>query len=239
MLTLVVEFTEHQRSVFCVFSGNGVSRLREHLNSAPEYSGLRVSREAIRRGRHTRGYYPTVLEDGPGLLGAAVDGDLDEYLGDDVDGVDGIDGNEMALDTQPLLGLHGSPHHARVPPPGNGDIQLPLATSEYWPVVFGMSPENAPSPQPTSAYYPAPHPPPPPPPPAPSHPNWPGTFARASSASHAGPSGQGASVAGLGVHLNGTLVPGGASTATAAVTVPTTLPASGEQRSGTPDSDIS
>ncbi len=27
-----VEFTEHQRNVFCVFSGNGVTGLRLHLN---------------------------------------------------------------------------------------------------------------------------------------------------------------------------------------------------------------
>jgi F-box and leucine-rich repeat protein GRR1 len=27
-----LEFTEHQRNVFCVFSGNGVTGLRHHLN---------------------------------------------------------------------------------------------------------------------------------------------------------------------------------------------------------------
>ncbi|KAL9632802.1 MAG: hypothetical protein Q9164_005093 [Protoblastenia rupestris] len=30
------EFTEHQRTVFCVFSGEGVNRLRTYLNEAPE-----------------------------------------------------------------------------------------------------------------------------------------------------------------------------------------------------------
>ena len=29
------EFTEHQRTVFCVFSGDGVNRLRTYLNEAP------------------------------------------------------------------------------------------------------------------------------------------------------------------------------------------------------------
>lgn len=32
MLT-VLEFTDHQRSVFCVFSGRGVTDLRTHLNN--------------------------------------------------------------------------------------------------------------------------------------------------------------------------------------------------------------
>lgn len=35
------EFTEHQRSVFCVFSGTCVKRLRDYLNAAPEYEALR------------------------------------------------------------------------------------------------------------------------------------------------------------------------------------------------------
>ena len=30
------EFTEHQRHVFCVFSGEGVNRLRSYLNSQPD-----------------------------------------------------------------------------------------------------------------------------------------------------------------------------------------------------------
>ena len=30
-----IEFTEHQRSVFCVFSGDGVNRLRKYLNEDP------------------------------------------------------------------------------------------------------------------------------------------------------------------------------------------------------------
>ena len=30
-----IEFTEHQRTVFCVFSGEGVNRLRKYLNDTP------------------------------------------------------------------------------------------------------------------------------------------------------------------------------------------------------------
>ena len=32
LLTALVEFTDHQRNVFCVFSGEGVNRLRTYLN---------------------------------------------------------------------------------------------------------------------------------------------------------------------------------------------------------------
>lgn len=35
------EFTDNQRSLFCVFSGTCVKRLRDYLNTAPEYEGLR------------------------------------------------------------------------------------------------------------------------------------------------------------------------------------------------------
>ncbi|KAH8658797.1 SCF E3 ubiquitin ligase complex F-box protein-like protein grrA [Tricladium varicosporioides] len=34
------EFTEHQRSVFCVFSGAGVTGLRRHLNHLPGHGGM-------------------------------------------------------------------------------------------------------------------------------------------------------------------------------------------------------
>ena len=30
-----IEFNDHQRNVFCVFSGAGIGRLREYLNHAP------------------------------------------------------------------------------------------------------------------------------------------------------------------------------------------------------------
>ena len=33
--SVLVEFNDHQRNVFCVFSGAGIGRLREHLNQTP------------------------------------------------------------------------------------------------------------------------------------------------------------------------------------------------------------
>ena len=34
--TLILEFNEEQRTVFCVFSGDGVNKLRKHLNETEE-----------------------------------------------------------------------------------------------------------------------------------------------------------------------------------------------------------
>jgi len=44
MLT-VIEFTEHQRNVFCVFSGNGVTGLRHHLNREHPHMGSELDLE--------------------------------------------------------------------------------------------------------------------------------------------------------------------------------------------------
>lgn len=57
------EFTEHQRSVFCVFSGTCVKRLREYLNTAPEY-------EALREAARYRGPRPAAAQwGGEGMEG--------------------------------------------------------------------------------------------------------------------------------------------------------------------------
>ncbi|KAI0117950.1 hypothetical protein GGR51DRAFT_271744 [Nemania sp. FL0031] len=43
------DFTEHQRAVFCVFSGTGVSGLRHHLNTREEFAEYREGRTQRRR----------------------------------------------------------------------------------------------------------------------------------------------------------------------------------------------
>jgi F-box and leucine-rich repeat protein GRR1 len=74
----VIEFTEHQRNVFCVFSGVGVTGLRHHLNNMDPYTDdvdIRDDDDATMTG----------------MMGAAAlnaeddDGDGDEEL-DDGDG---------------------------------------------------------------------------------------------------------------------------------------------------------
>lgn len=47
------DFTEHQRAVFCVFSGTGVTGLRDHLNTREEFAEYRVGRPQRRRPRNT------------------------------------------------------------------------------------------------------------------------------------------------------------------------------------------
>lgn len=74
----VVEFTEHQRSVFCVFSGNGVTGLRQHLMSVPLLNDFDQE---------------TVVDDDQtmtGMMGAAAlnvdeDGDADGDDNEDLD----------------------------------------------------------------------------------------------------------------------------------------------------------
>ncbi|KAL2022404.1 hypothetical protein VTK56DRAFT_5471 [Thermocarpiscus australiensis] len=99
------EFTEHQRSVFCVFSGQGVVNLRKYLNNQA-FADLHIS---------MRGGPPTDI---PIFQGAATpppgvphlqnpDGGFDEAEVDAVDDDDGLeDGSEMVIDTQPLLHNH-------------------------------------------------------------------------------------------------------------------------------------
>jgi len=91
-----LEFTEHQRSVFCVFSGQGVVSLRRYLNTERAFADLPSELPQ----RHTPVFTP--LPNIPHLHNA--DGTFDDVeadAGDDEDGLD--DGTEMVIDTQPLL----------------------------------------------------------------------------------------------------------------------------------------
>jgi len=95
------EFTEHQRSVFCVFSGQGVVNLRKHFNRL-------ITAEESRRSN--RAVVPTdapIFQ--PPAQGVLIDvsvsvddGDPDALDDDDVP----EDGSEMVIDTQPLLNHH-------------------------------------------------------------------------------------------------------------------------------------
>ena len=50
MLILCSEFTEHQRTVFCVFSGDGVHRLRVYLNSKDDLEDTETAMYDSREG---------------------------------------------------------------------------------------------------------------------------------------------------------------------------------------------
>ncbi|KAI0536159.1 hypothetical protein GGR58DRAFT_405184 [Xylaria digitata] len=82
------DFTEHQRAVFCVFSGTGVAGLRHHLNTREEFAEYREGRSQRRRAggiavtNAGQGPLPfvEVPEDGDGLE--------DDDMGDGSDLID-------------------------------------------------------------------------------------------------------------------------------------------------------
>jgi len=86
------EFTEHQRNVFCVFSGQGVSGLRTHLNSLePSQSGYDPSNgpdDDDDDDQTMTGMIGATAMMGAAALNVDDDADADEEL-DDVDGGDG------------------------------------------------------------------------------------------------------------------------------------------------------
>ncbi|KAK0652782.1 hypothetical protein B0T16DRAFT_505470 [Cercophora newfieldiana] len=120
------EFTEHQRSVFCVFSGQGVVGLRKYLN---QERGFTAGGPPPPPPHHP---HPDGIDNVALLHPAAVphvhnvDGAFDDTEADAVDDEDVLeDGTEMIIDTQPLLQngqgastapLGGNPVYPAVPP---------------------------------------------------------------------------------------------------------------------------
>lgn len=99
------EFTQHQRDVFCVFSGNMVSKFRDFLNTSPQYEALRESLYP-RYASHIRaftarrvGAYPTTV--------APPDGEnFDDEMNFEDNDFEGLDTSEMVVDTQQNLPFH-------------------------------------------------------------------------------------------------------------------------------------
>ncbi|KAI0598820.1 hypothetical protein F4775DRAFT_160420 [Biscogniauxia sp. FL1348] len=92
------DFTEHQRAVFCVFSGNGVLGLRRYLSSREEFAEYHEARPS-----YTRRIPPPPPPNG-GPVPAPM-ADLDNF--EDVDGGEDDDmgeGSEIALDQGALGG---------------------------------------------------------------------------------------------------------------------------------------
>ncbi|KAK0735337.1 hypothetical protein B0T21DRAFT_184530 [Apiosordaria backusii] len=88
-------FTQHQRDVFCVFSGQGVVNLRKYLNQEQSFAEFGLSEPAGAANSAGRGT-PT------GTVVQANIVDADETELDAADDDDGLDDTEMA-DTAPLL----------------------------------------------------------------------------------------------------------------------------------------
>ncbi|KAI1125843.1 hypothetical protein F5Y10DRAFT_223926 [Nemania abortiva] len=80
------DFTEHQRAVFCVFSGTGVAGLRHHLNTREEFAEYREGRTQRRRAAVVPGNHanPGPIPDADGF----EDGLEDDDMGDGSDLID-------------------------------------------------------------------------------------------------------------------------------------------------------
>ncbi|KAI5919051.1 hypothetical protein F4810DRAFT_703842 [Camillea tinctor] len=111
------DFTEHQRAVFCVFSGNGVVGLRRYLSSREEFAEYHEARPSF-----TRRIPPPPPNGGPVPVPMA---DMDNF--EDVDGGeddDMGDGSEIALD-------NGAP--------GGADDLMPTLPPLPPPQLLGMA----------------------------------------------------------------------------------------------------
>ncbi|KAI8624753.1 RNI-like protein [Xylariaceae sp. FL1651] len=105
------DFTEHQRAVFCVFSGAGVAGLRNYLNTKDEFA-------EYREGRSQRRRLAGATVNNPGLAPAPdVDGFDDGDGLDDDDMGDGSDMNDFR-NADDLTNLAHNP--VPLPPPHHG-----------------------------------------------------------------------------------------------------------------------
>lgn len=124
----LAEFTDHQRNVFCVFSGQGVSNLRRHLNTDSAFAHLRDGTPTgFPRHAQVAANYAHYAHPGH----AHPDAGFDEQEGDVVDDDDGLDdGTEMVIDAAPLVGptagVAGASLDASIiPPPPPAPSQVP------------------------------------------------------------------------------------------------------------------
>lgn len=108
------EFTQHQRDVFCVFSGTMVSKFRDFLNTSPQFeeywetnSWPRSARwDAIRAPRNSVAAQQS----------AAVGEGADDEMADDDNDFEGMDGSEMAVDAQVPIPVNGNVANGTVNP---------------------------------------------------------------------------------------------------------------------------
>lgn len=97
------EFTQHQRDVFCVFSGNMVSKFRDFLNTSPQYEALRESLYP-RYASHIRAFtarraYPTTVQPPDAE-------NFDDEMNFEDNDFEGLDTSEMVVDAQQNLPFH-------------------------------------------------------------------------------------------------------------------------------------
>lgn len=124
------EFTDHQRNVFCVFSGAGVASLRHHLNTSAAFAHLRDPSSQHRAPVFDA---PTVPPVGHGH---GHDTAFDEPERDALDDDDGLDdGTEMVIDPAPPAQNNGTSLDAIIipppPPPPPAPFQNPNVAYQW------------------------------------------------------------------------------------------------------------
>lgn len=148
----LAEFTDHQRNVFCVFSGQGVSNLRRHLNTDSAFAHLRDGTPTgFPRHAQVAANYASYAHPGH----AHPDAGFDEQEGDVVDDDDGLDdGTEMVIDAAPLVGPNPGAAGASldasiIPPPPPAPSQVPSMMwqpqNHHWSIPNGVQPPAGPA----------------------------------------------------------------------------------------------
>ncbi|PNY22962.1 Alpha-galactosidase 2 [Tolypocladium capitatum] len=139
------EFTQHQRDVFCVFSGSMVSQFRDFLNTSPRFEELRESLPYRAGGSRIRGAAARRSQAMVTTLPTTEGETFDDEMADEENDFEGLDGSEMAVDAvvhnqQPPAGIAGTGHGSAspqiahvipVPPPAPSLSQHPFASSSH------------------------------------------------------------------------------------------------------------
>ncbi|KJZ77248.1 hypothetical protein HIM_03569 [Hirsutella minnesotensis 3608] len=92
------EFTQHQRDVFCVFSGSMVSQFREFLNTSERFEELRENLPYRAGGSRVRGAAARRSQAMANNLPATEGEGFDDEMADEENDFEGLDGSEMAVD---------------------------------------------------------------------------------------------------------------------------------------------
>lgn len=128
------EFTDHQRNVFCVFSGAGVASLRHHLNTSAAFAHLRDPSSQHRAPVFDAPTAPPV--------GHGHDTTFDEPERDALDDDDGLDdGTEMVIDAAPPAQNNGTSLDAIIIPPPPPPPPAPYQNPN---VAYQWNPESQP-----------------------------------------------------------------------------------------------
>lgn len=132
MLTLLVEFTPHQRDVFCVFSGHMVSKFRDFLNTSAQFEELRESLTPRPHGRvrtHQSSRPPATASAMP----TAFDETYDDEMGDDENDFEGVYPNDMFMhhlnNGNQFLHSNNLPDPANMPTMAHSLPTLPAAAN--------------------------------------------------------------------------------------------------------------